>query len=341
MEPATGEFAPAELPAMDQLKTRMRRHADGLLVLSGGSPGRGWPGPVPIGDLLGVVASEVGDVARVAVVAESQDEVTTAAAADVVQLIAELAEAAAHRTPPGGEVAVRAGRVGRGLAVEIEDRGAELDAAALEGVNALLATPPDFDLVETDQLGYVVAARLATKHRITVTLRSSPFGGTAAILVLPHAILVAGGDRDTIVDGSLPRIDVGPHQPELLSQPPGPQQAGSAAGLAERRVAPYVAADEDPGDAKPAPWYWLTASQPATPAAPRSRAARGGSEAAAEVRSAADQPTIEQASAGLGASAGGGTTAAGLPRRVRQASLTATPEGSGSQPADETQPAAE
>jgi hypothetical protein len=276
-------------------------------------------------------------------VAESQDEVSTAAAADVVQLITELAEAAAQRTPPGGEVAIRAGRVGRGLAVEIEDRGAELDEAALEGVNALLASPPDFDLVATDQLGYVVAARLATKHRITVTLRSSPFGGTAAILVLPHAILVAGSDRDTIVDGSLPRIDVGPHQPELLSQQPGLQQAGSEAGLAERRVAPYVAADEDPGAAKPGPWYWLTASQPATAtaAAPRSRAARGGTEAAAEVRSAADQPTIVQASAGLGASPGGGTTAAGLPRRVRQASLAATPEGSGSQPADETQPAAE
>jgi len=256
---------PAEVSAVDQLTARLRRHSDGLLVLSGSSPGRSWPGPVPISDLLGVVATDVADVAKVSVAAESADEVTATVTADVVHLIGELVASAAQHAPPEAEITIRAGRVGRGVAVEIEDRSAELTTAELDRVNAMLASPPESDLVETDRIGYVIAARLAAKHRITVTLRSSPLGGTTTILVLPHALLVAGSDRDTIIDGSLPRIDVDAQHSAVTSQQIGHRPHATEAVRADSRVAPYVAADEEAAAATSAPWYWLTASPPTPP----------------------------------------------------------------------------
>jgi hypothetical protein len=268
--------------------------------------------------------------------------VTAVAVADVIHLITDLTETAARRAA-GGEVTIRAGRVGRGLAVEIEDRGADVDAEWLGRVNALLASPPDLDMVEADQLGYVVAARLAAKHQIAVTLRSSPVGGTAAILVLPHAILVTGSDRDTIVDGSLSRIDVSPEQSWPSSPEPEQHETPSPAGLADSRVAPYVAADEDPDAAKPAPWYWLTAGQPATeqPAAAQSWPAPGGSGVPENARSAADQPTEVHAAAGSDTASSGSTTAAGLPRRVRQATFGPAVRSFDPDDADEQRPPAE
>ena len=54
MERATNEpSALADLFRLDHLTTRMRRHAEGLIVLSGAAPGRGWAAdPVPVLDVL-------------------------------------------------------------------------------------------------------------------------------------------------------------------------------------------------------------------------------------------------------------------------------------------------
>ncbi len=41
-----------ELFQLDHLTTRMRRHAEGLIILSGAIPGRGWRDPVPVVDVL-------------------------------------------------------------------------------------------------------------------------------------------------------------------------------------------------------------------------------------------------------------------------------------------------
>lgn len=52
---------------------------------------------------------------------------------------------------------------------------------------------PQFDVValaDDLRLGMFVIARLATRHGIAVTLRSSPYGGTTAIVLIPHEIVV-------------------------------------------------------------------------------------------------------------------------------------------------------
>ncbi len=266
----------AGLAAVGQLSTRLRRHADGLLVLSGGSLARSDQAPLPISDLIRAAMPEVDDGTRITMVSDSPDAVTAEAVADVLHLIAELVDNAVRHTPQLAEIAVRTGRVGRGLVVEVEDDGPGFD---FERANAVLAAPPDIGLAVGDGMGLLVVSRLAARHGITVHLRGSPARGTTAIVLLPHAILVAGEVRDTIVDGSLPRIDV--RMPPPVGPPPGgvpptpPQRvADPDAAQPARRVAPYVspqpaaAVRAVPPAESPAPWHWLTASQPAPTSEP-------------------------------------------------------------------------
>ena len=124
MERRTSEpGALADLFRLDHLTTRMRRHAEGLIILSGAVPGRGWRDPVPVVDILRAAVAEVEDYVRVDVTSESDDLVAGNAVSDVIHLIAELIENAAAFSPPNTRIEVRAERVGTGLVAEVEDRG--------------------------------------------------------------------------------------------------------------------------------------------------------------------------------------------------------------------------
>jgi signal transduction histidine kinase len=194
MERATQEpEALADLFRLDHLTTRMRRHAEGLIILSGATPGRGWREPVPVVDVLRAAIAEVEDYTRVDVISESGDTVAGVAVNDVIHLVAELIENAAAFSPPNTPVEVRADRVGSGLALEIEDRGLGLTPGELAEINEQLGSSPEFDLANSDQLGLFVVGRLAARHGIRVSLRQSPFGGTTAIVLLPHSVIVREG----------------------------------------------------------------------------------------------------------------------------------------------------
>jgi signal transduction histidine kinase len=192
MERATSDPSSlADLFRLDHLTTRMRRHAEGLLILAGSTPGRGWRDPVLVTDALNAAVSEVEDYVRVDVVTDSSQFVTGTAVNDVIHLLAELIENATAFSPPHTRVEIRGDLVSNGFAIEIEDRGLGIPAEELVRINDRLANPPDFDLADTDQLGLFVTARLAARHGIKVALRHSPFGGTAAIVLLPHSIMGA------------------------------------------------------------------------------------------------------------------------------------------------------
>jgi signal transduction histidine kinase len=191
-----------ELFQLDHLTTRMRRHAEGLIILSGAAPGRGWREPVPVIDVLRGAVAEVEDYKRVTVICESQDAVIGSAVADVIHLLAELIENATTCSPPSTEVTVRAERVANGFVVEIDDRGIGIRAEDMAAFNELLANAPEFDLADSDQLGLFVVARLAAKHHIRITLRSSPFGGTSAVVLLPQQIMAVGDGTRTLARGA-------------------------------------------------------------------------------------------------------------------------------------------
>ncbi len=179
-----------DLFRIDHLTTRMRRHAEGLIILSGEAPARGWRQPVPLVDVLRAAVAEVEDYTRIRVLCRTNAAVAGHAVADVIHLIAELAENATVFSPPNTPVRIQGDIVGRGFAVEIEDRGLGISAARLEEINTNLANPPQFDLSGSDRLGLFIAGQLAQRHDIKITLRPSVYGGTTAIVLIPTALVV-------------------------------------------------------------------------------------------------------------------------------------------------------
>ena len=158
MEQATSDPAVlADLFRLDHLTTRMRRNAEGLLILAGTTPARGWRDPVPIADVLQAAVAEVEDFVRADVITDSADAVAGPAVNDVIHLVAELIENATAFSPPSTRVQISGGTVGRGFAVEIEDRGLGMEPDALAAVNERLASPPEFDLANSERLGLFVA----------------------------------------------------------------------------------------------------------------------------------------------------------------------------------------
>ncbi|GIH93976.1 nitrate- and nitrite sensing domain-containing protein [Planobispora siamensis] len=174
---------------LDHLTTRMRRHAEGLVILSGGAVGRRWRSAVPMEDVLRGAAAQVEDYARVRIYPMPDGTLVGGAVADMMHLFAEIIENATVFSPPGAEVSVRGERVGRGFAVEIEDRGLGLPQDKRDAINARLASPPEFDPAETDRLGFSVVGLLAARHGVKVMLRPSPYGGTGVVILVPEPLL--------------------------------------------------------------------------------------------------------------------------------------------------------
>jgi signal transduction histidine kinase len=191
MERRTSEpEALADLFRIDHLTTRMRRHAEGLIILSGAVPGRGWRDPVPVVDVLRAAVAEVEDYVRVDVTSETDELIAGNAVNDVIHLVAELVENATVFSPPNTRIEVRAERVGTGLVAEVEDRGLGLSAEELADINRRLESPQEFDLAASEQLGLFVVSRLAVRHNIRVSLRRSVYGGTTAVVLLPFGVVI-------------------------------------------------------------------------------------------------------------------------------------------------------
>lgn len=179
--------------ALDHLTTRMRRHAEGLVILSGSAPARGWHNPVSVRDILRAAIAEVEDYTRVVVESASPAALDGGVVADVTHLLAELIENATAFSPPPTQVHVRGELTAAGYSVEIEDRGIGMNEIELADANHRLSEPPEFDLANSDQLGLFIVGRLAERREIDVRLSASPYGGSLAVVRIPLEYVV--GDR--------------------------------------------------------------------------------------------------------------------------------------------------
>ncbi|MCX5093592.1 nitrate- and nitrite sensing domain-containing protein [Streptomyces sp. NBC_00365] len=178
---------------LDSTASQLRRYEENLVIISGEQPRRSWTEPVALIDILHSAVGEVAQYQRVEVHTDDEVYLSPPAVADVIHLLAELIDNATAYSPAPSPVGVRAAMVAKGLAVEIEDRGLGLAEEDYAAFNAQLAVAPQFDVValaDDLRLGMFVIARLATRHGIAVTLRSSPYGGTTAIVLIPHDIVV-------------------------------------------------------------------------------------------------------------------------------------------------------
>ncbi|WP_426403185.1 nitrate- and nitrite sensing domain-containing protein [Streptomyces sp. R-07] len=213
----------ADLFRLDHLTTRMRRHAEGLVILSGAAPSRQWRKPVQLMDVVRAAVAEVEDYERIEVRRLPRLGVGGPAVADLTHLIAELLENATVYSPPHTAVQVLGERVANGFTLEIHDRGLGMNPDALLDANLRLAETPEFELSDTDRLGLFVVSRLAQRQNVRVSLQTSPYGGTTAVVFIPAALLTdapetqgagfrldrktlerPGRTDDTSSDGTLP-----------------------------------------------------------------------------------------------------------------------------------------
>ncbi|MEV0012451.1 nitrate- and nitrite sensing domain-containing protein [Streptomyces sp. NPDC047973] len=184
----------ADLFRLDHLTTRMRRHAEGLVILSGAAPSRQWRKPIQLMDVVRAAVAEVEDYERIEVRRLPRIGVGGPAVADLTHLIAELLENATVFSPPHTAVQVHGERVANGFTLEIHDRGLGMTPEVLLDANLRLAETPDFELSDTDRLGLFVVSRLAQRQNVRVSLQTSPYGGTTAVVFVPAQLLTDAPD---------------------------------------------------------------------------------------------------------------------------------------------------
>ncbi|MFJ3639697.1 nitrate- and nitrite sensing domain-containing protein [Streptomyces sp. NPDC090108] len=179
----------ADLFLLDQLATRMRRYAEGLIIVSGAPPGRFWRHPVPVVDVIRGAVSETEQYARVVVMPVPTVGVLGRAAADVIHLLAELVENAEAFSPDDSQVRVSISKASGGLVIEIDDRGLGMQEEDMALANARITAEFDVSSLDSTRLGLVTVGRLAQRHGVNVSLRNSPYGGVSAVVLIPHTLL--------------------------------------------------------------------------------------------------------------------------------------------------------
>ncbi|MGW3013614.1 nitrate- and nitrite sensing domain-containing protein [Streptomyces sp. NPDC001219] len=199
----------ADLFRIDHLTTRMRRHAEGLVILSGAAPSRQWRRPIQLMDVVRAAVAEVEDYERIEVRRMPRLAVDGPAVSDLTHLIAELLENATVFSPPHTAVQVLGERVANGYTLEIHDRGLGMASDLLLEANLRLAETPEFELSDTDRLGLFVVSRLAQRQDVRVSLQPSPYGGTTAVVFLPAALLTESSDGAREDDDRAPGGSVG------------------------------------------------------------------------------------------------------------------------------------
>ncbi|MFE3187686.1 nitrate- and nitrite sensing domain-containing protein [Nocardia sp. NPDC059240] len=227
---------------LDHLATRERRNAENLIILAGGQPGRQWRNPV---QLLEIVRSSVGetlDYTRVKIARLPEVAIAGSAVADLVHLLAELVDNAAHFSPPQSQVEVRGNIVGKGVAIEIIDQGMGMPEDEFARINEILRDAPDFGasmLPDDFRLGRFVVAQLASRNGITVRLTESDYGGVRAIVLVPTSLTVAGAGRTGEIPIVTRQLDAPTGAPASYGEP-------SAAALAVAALPQLPAAPATP-----------------------------------------------------------------------------------------------
>ncbi|GHJ15146.1 sensor histidine kinase [Micromonospora sp. AKA38] len=302
-----------DLFRVDHLATRMRRNAENLIVLSGSTPGRAWRRSVPMVDVVRGAVAEVEDYTRVTVRPLGAVSLTGRAVGDVIHLLAELIENGLSFSPPQTAVEVRGQLVANGFALEIEDRGLGMSGDDLAAANARIVDRSELNLADAARLGLFVVSRLTERHGVKVQLRESAYGGTTAVVLIPRELISTdAGDPGGSDDA---RDDDAP-SPAIVA----PDGSGRPA---EETVVVRVGEDGTTGGFGPVD----TGTPEAEPAPPAPRMTPSGLPARTRKRQpavagpTAELAVVENRAAPPAAEAAPPQTDAGLPVRVRQASL--------------------
>ncbi|MCM2393618.1 sensor histidine kinase [Streptomyces albipurpureus] len=189
---------------VDHATTLTRRYTESLMVVGkhGFPPSRE---PVLLPTVLRQAVAETEQYSRARIVGWLRETIIIPAHAGpaVIHLLTQLIDNALRfsREP----VSMRTTWVANGLAIEVEDRGLHMSAQTLDWANHLLSRPDQVDVrqqLADGRIGLLVTALLAAEYGIHVELRQNVFGGTTALVVLPHELAVVTEEASALAAGA-------------------------------------------------------------------------------------------------------------------------------------------
>ncbi|TFI27157.1 nitrate- and nitrite sensing domain-containing protein [Streptomyces sp. 4R-3d] len=179
-----------DLIDVDHRGSQARRHLDNLLSLAGAVQ-QTYTEPKSLAALVQDAAAETHAPTRVKNKVSANVWIGPGAVNDVLHVVSALLDNALSFSPPDADVRVSHVTAVNGTAVEIEDLGKSMTNDAYARANAVLADPPTFETIaqkRDGRLGLFVIANLARRHGLLVSLRRSDYGGTMAVVLLPHTV---------------------------------------------------------------------------------------------------------------------------------------------------------
>ncbi|MEM8905619.1 MAG: ATP-binding protein, partial [Actinomycetota bacterium] len=183
---------------LDHLTTRIRRHAESLIVLAGNEGPRSRGDAASIGDVLRAALGEVEDYQRVEFGPVDDAIVHGHAIADLAHLLAELLENGLQFSPPDQPVGI-VGRLGDDVyRIAIVDCGVGLTDEELTEANARLRGEEAPTVAPSRYLGLYVAARLAARLGASVQLSRATTGGVLADVLVPRSLVLAGAEANLV-----------------------------------------------------------------------------------------------------------------------------------------------
>ncbi|MFJ1764256.1 nitrate- and nitrite sensing domain-containing protein [Amycolatopsis sp. NPDC088138] len=218
----------ATLFQLDHLATRMRRNNENLMVLSGAEPGRRSGKPVGTTDMLRAAVSEIEQYQRVQVQPPPPARVVGYAASDLMRLVAELLDNATAFSAPETSVTVASRLAEDGsLNIDILDKGIGMNEAEVTEANTRLTEAGSVDLATSRRMGLFVVGRLASRHRIGVSLHGGKdIVGVRATVVVPAELVMPATDGP--LTGPIGTLQQSPLSPPAGSQLPRRQVNGNS-----------------------------------------------------------------------------------------------------------------
>lgn len=178
----------------DHLANRMRRNLEKAITLAGGTPGRRWHSPVPIGEVIRGAASEISEYGRVSTSQVEPVLLAGDAVTDLMHLLAELIENGTTFAPAETRVRVTGSSDPAGYRVTVTDVGPGMDEDDLVRAVEVLADPSP--PAGGTWWGLYSAGRFAARHGIVVELHNGADGGLTAEVTVPAALLSPAELRD-------------------------------------------------------------------------------------------------------------------------------------------------
>jgi anti-sigma regulatory factor (Ser/Thr protein kinase) len=186
---------------LDHLATRMRRNNENLMVLSGSELGRRNHRPATLEDLLRAAVSEIEQYQRVVMLPPPAVLIVGYAVGDLVRLVAELLDNATAFSAPDTQVTIASHSFEDGsVCIAVLDEGIGMSESELTEANSKLANAHAVDVSTSRRMGLFVVGRLASRHRVEVSLhggKSIP-GVRATVTVPADLVTVHAAQAQTV-----------------------------------------------------------------------------------------------------------------------------------------------